>query len=630
MKVLTITAFIIAAALCVAPANALDDLVELRSKYKQAKLARDSGRTTEYRSLKEELREYPLFVYLEYHEAIARLSSHTPDRALEIKERLSESVLSEEFFQRWLDAQAKAGRWQTYTTYYIPSTDAAEQCRYLNALNRIGQRELALSLVPSLWIVGVSQPKECDPIFGTWINNGNVTPEIAWQRLQLAVAEDSLVLARYLMRFFPPAERSRAQLLYDVHVRPGLVKNIRRFSDDEWGRKALVHGLREFAIDNGIESRELWDEYHPQFSFDDETILQTDSHLAFWAAREGQLVLPINQEFDAQTIERVADAAMALEQWHWAHQWLEQYPDAQQSSYKWRFWSSILKLKLGREEAQSSLEDLATERTYYGFLAADELGLPIQLNGFVWPNPKEQREKYLQDPRIARIFELYALGDQASAKKEWRWLLPQIDQDAKSWIAHEIANIGWTYDAIQAAFSADAFDLIDARFPILYMDAFKRNAHMTNISLPVLLAITRQESAFNANAVSPVGARGLMQLMLPTARRTASNIRTGRPSPTSLLDPATNIYLGSHHFVELLEEFHDNRVLAFAAYNAGSHRVREWIKNSRGMDTRVWIETIPFGETRNYVKNVIAFTQVYSQILDIPVPVLEDHERTIP
>ncbi len=630
MKALAVSGCFLALLLCAPYGNAQQDLVELRDKYKQAKIARDSGRTTEYRRLKDELQGYPLYVYLEYQEALVRLSSHTPERALEIRDSLSESVLSDEFFRRWLDAKAKAGKWQTYTQYHIPSNDAAEQCRYLHALHRIGQTDKAMSLVPTLWIVGVSQPKECDPIFGTWISNGNVTSEIAWQRLQLAVKEDSLVLARYLMRFFPAADRSRAQLLYDVHVRPGLVKNIRRFSDDDWGRTALVHGLREFAIDNGIEARELWNEYRSQFSFSDETLLSTDNYLAFWAAREGQLIRPVNQDFNAQTIERIADTAMALEQWQWAHQWLEQYPDAEQSQYKWRFWSSILKLKLGREEARSELETLATQRTYYGFLAADELGLPIQLNGFSWPNPQEQREKYLGDPRIARIFELYALGDQASAKKEWRWLLPQIDQDAKSWIAHEIANIGWTYDAIQAAFSADALDLIDARFPMLYIDAFKRNAHMTNVSLPVLLAITRQESAFNANAVSPVGARGLMQLMLPTARRTASNIRARRPSPASLLDPATNIYLGSHHFVELLDEFHDNRVLAFAAYNAGSHRVKEWIKNASGMDTRVWIETIPFAETRNYVKSVIAFTQVYSQILDIPVPVLADHERTIP
>ena len=96
-----------------------------------------------------------------------------------------------------------------------------------------------------------------------------------------------------------------------------------------------------------------------------------------------------------------------------------------------------------------------------------------------------------------------------------------------------------------------------------------------------------------------------------------------------MLNPSTNIYIGSHHLLELIEEF-DSHVLAYAAYNAGSHRVDQWIKDASGMDIRVWIETIPFHETRNYVKNVIAFAQVYGQILNIPVPVLAENETVVP
>ncbi|MCY3883479.1 MAG: transglycosylase SLT domain-containing protein [Gammaproteobacteria bacterium] len=606
-----------------------DELIDLRQKYKQAKHARDSGRIREFERLKSELTDYPLYEYLVYQDGVRRLSLHSPEQALNIKAKLANSVLSDVFFQRWLNAQAKAGRWSTYTEYYVPSSNPIEQCRYAQALHRIGETKKAMSLVRDLWIVGVSQPKECDPIFATWISNGNVTFRVAWQRLQLAVKENSRVLARYLMRFFDKSDRTKAQLLYDVHVRPNLVRDSKRFANDEWGRVALAHGLREFAKDEGKKALDLWNQYRTQYDFGSGDQSELDNELSFWAARDGVLIRPVDPNFSASTIERIADTAMAQHDWELAYEWLSVYPEEDRMNYKWRFWWGIANLSLGKIEALSILEELAGLRTYYGFLAAQQLGLPVQLNGHVWDNPRDKRLEYMADKRIARIFELYAVGDEASAKKEWQWLLPQVDQDAQAWIAHEIANIGWTYDAIQAAFSADALDLIDARFPMLYLDEFKRNAHMTNIRLPILLAIARQESAFNARAISPVGARGLMQLMLPTARRTANNIRAPRPSSSSLLDPTTNIYIGSHHLLELIEEF-DNHVLAYAAYNAGSHRVDQWIKDAKGMDTRVWIETIPFHETRNYVKNVISFTQVYGQILNIPVPVLAEHESVVP
>ncbi|MXW55071.1 MAG: hypothetical protein F4Z66_14145, partial [Gammaproteobacteria bacterium] len=242
-----------------------DELIDLRQKYKQAKHARDSGRIREFERLKEELREYPLYEYLVYQDGVRRLSLHSAEQAMSIRDQLKNSVLSEEFFQRWLNAQAKAGRWSTYTQHYTPSGDPIDQCKYVHALHRIGQTDKAMSLVPDLWNVGVSQPKECDPIFGTWISNGNVTFDIAWQRLQLAVQENSRVLARYLMRFFNQSDRSKAQLLYDVHVRPSLVRDKRRFADNEWGRVALAHGLREYAKDEGRKARELWAEYRMQY-----------------------------------------------------------------------------------------------------------------------------------------------------------------------------------------------------------------------------------------------------------------------------------------------------------------------------------------------------------------------------
>jgi soluble lytic murein transglycosylase len=143
------------------------------------------------------------------------------------------------------------------------------------------------------------------------------------------------------------------------------------------------------------------------------------------------------------------------------------------------------------------------------------------------------------------------------------------------------------------------------------------------------MAVARQESAFDPRARSGANALGLMQLLHPTATLVASRIGIAALSITDLYDPGVNVELGGHHLARLLARYGNRRPLAAAAYNAGEHRVDRWLRERNGMPMDVWIETIPFRETRDYVKNVLAFTQVYGQLLDRPGPMLESNETSL-
>ena len=610
---------------------AATDLDAQRDLYKQAKSALKAGRDGTFLQLKNKLTDYPLYPYLLYNEALKQLSSLSPDDAIQLRSKLAGSVLEDEFFRRWLDTQARRKRWQIYVDHFEPTTNATRQCTYLRALFRLGHENEALAGVPELWTVGVSQPKVCDPIFDVWINRGNLNSDIAWNRLQLAVQARSTILARYLLRFFPRTEQPTARLLFDVYRRPSIVRNVSRFTDDARGRYAFSFGLLRYARDDASKALALWQEHQDEFEFDEQLAIRTENELAFWAARHGVVLATVNPEYTYETIERVADAAIAKREWNIAYEWLNSVDDTERYRYKWRYWFAKSSQETGNDGARELLEELASERTYYGFLAAKEIDVPLRMNARNSIELEQEGDKFLSDVRIARIFELYKLGEEDSAKEEWSWLLPRLeDEEAKHWIPYQIGQIGHPNHAILAAFRADAVDLVETRFPILYVDEFDRHAEKTDIDLTVLLALARQESAFNPKAISPVGARGLMQLMPATARRTARNIRVPQPSLVGLLYAPTNIQIGTYHFRELLDEFDEHKVLAYAAYNAGSHRVKEWIKGASGMDTIAWIETIPFYETRNYVKNVLAFQQVYASLLDTPTPVLAPHEKTIP
>jgi soluble lytic murein transglycosylase len=190
-------------------------------------------------------------------------------------------------------------------------------------------------------------------------------------------------------------------------------------------------------------------------------------------------------------------------------------------------------------------------------------------------------------------------------------------------------NIGDLSLAIRSANLAEAMDDLVLRFPIAFSADFNSAAHKQDIAPALLRAVARQESAYQTNARSPVGARGLMQLMPATAKLVTKRARLPSSYTNELNDPKVNIQLGSYHLAWLIERFDGQRPLAIAAYNAGEHRVDRWIKNKTLTPTDVWIETIPFRETRNYVKNVLAFAFVYNQLLDTPTAILSPKEQTI-
>lgn len=608
------------------------ELETQRANYQKAKAALSQNRLSEYEKLKSTLESYPLIVYLHYREGLRNIGYLKPEEAAAIREKLQGSYLYDEFHKKWLEVQIKRNRWAIYAEYFEPNDDVIANCHYLRALYRTGEKEQAMAMVPDFWVVGISQPDECDPIFDSWLNEGYLTSDLLWKRITLAVQQDSNILARYLLRFFSTTERPLAELLLKVDKKPSIVQNPHQFSNTVRGREVLAYGLVKFAQSESLEAWSLWDEYQTLFDFDEVSFNETSSDLAFWATRDGKLIDEINPDFSEATKLRIADTAIAHRKWSLALKWLDNCSSKTKEDYKWKFWYAIVSRRVGNLEPTELLEELALERTYYGFLAADHLNLPKQLNEHNWTDFDSQQATHRRDSRILRVLELYEIGESKSAKKEWSWLIPQLEPDAKRWLAYAVGRFKHPHHAIELAYRAEAADLVTTRFPISNRTQYERHTTKINVPLPVLLAITRQESAFNPAAISPVGARGLMQLMPGTARRTARDIRVPIPSLQEILYPPVNIQIGSYHFRELLDEFDDHTILALAAYNAGSTRVHRWIKEQEatGMDTRIWIETIPFHETRSYVKNVLAYIQVYSLLLDEPVPMFADHEKQIP
>jgi soluble lytic murein transglycosylase len=209
-------------------------------------------------------------------------------------------------------------------------------------------------------------------------------------------------------------------------------------------------------------------------------------------------------------------------------------------------------------------------------------------------------------------------------------LVPKLAPDEQARASHLALQMGWISQGIRIANTAKLRDHLDLRFPRVYARDFQHISYVTTVPHSFLISVARQESALDPKARSSANARGLMQLLHSTATDVARRSGLSTPSVVDLYTPQVNIEIAGHHLAELLVRYHNARPLAAAAYNAGQSRVNRWIKGASGMPMDIWIETIPFRETRNYVKNVLAFSQVYGQLLEQPTPMLHAHEAAVP
>ena len=262
------------------------------------------------------------------------------------------------------------------------------------------------------------------------------------------------------------------------------------------------------------------------------------------------------------------------------------------------------------EAPVTTLNGLASERSFYGFIASQKLKKPLELNNNNSKLSDTALEKVATHPGIVRARELYLIGESIDARREWHHAIKNMSSEERGYAAH-LANIwGWHHQAIIAAARSDDRDNLDLRFPRAYPDIVAAKAQQHGVESEWIYSLIRQESAFAPTARSPAGALGMMQLMPSTAKQVSRKLGLNF-NTHSLLDPENNILLGTQYLSDLLQRFEGNIVLATAAYNAGPNRAKRWQPESSPMAGDIWIETIPIHETREYVKNILTYQAIY-------------------
>ncbi len=604
-------------------------LSEQRYNYNLAKSAFRAGDMDEYRHYYELLGDYPLVPYLDYSALRAQLSDMSYDAVDAFFTKYPGSFLATRLRQTWLSQLAAQDEWQAFVRYYRAEVATTEhECQYIYARVQNGD-ENALQQTARLWDVGESQPKACDPLFNQWRASDFLTQELIWSRFSKAMQQRNRGLGRYLAAMLKDDYQKMAQLYLRVDHQPSLIMKHNEFRhQNPLIQPVIAHGIRRLARTRADLAQKHWELYEAQQLFSEDLSRDTKVHLVRYLTRQGhqaqaeQLLQNSAALRQTDVVEELLREALRELDWQAVERRVQMLPEEEQASDRWRYWRAraIGELKLAVEgfpEPAQVYESLAENRSFYGFLAADLLDLDYALEDV----PVEVRPEALKTtaelPGMARAKELWLTGNYAEARAEWMFTtrtMSKTDLVSAGQLAREW---GWYNKGIHAMIAGDLWDHLAIRFPLAYQEEVTRVAQDMQLDATLIYAIARQESAFAEDARSPSGARGLMQLMPSTAAQIAR--RNGvKHSVTDLYNPEHNILLGSRYFNTLLERFNNNRILATAAYNAGPHRVSNWISNTgkeRPFD--VWIETIPYRETRGYVQNVLSFSVIYGYRLGL-------------
>ena len=602
------------------------------ARFKQAYLAAKAGGKRPA-PLPNGLEKHLLFPYLQFESLRQRLPSLPVAEVETFLANNKGTYLEARLQDAWLRQLGRANQWALYDRFYRPSTDADLACIALFAKLKLGSLTEMTRAARLLWLSSRSQSAACEPVFEALRENGLLDQPLILERFWLAVRENRLQFAAHLLHTYAGGDARFKQLVDSVSRRPREAGNLPALQPDSALNRALTgFAVAQLAPHDAERARSLWLGRSKTQSFTTAERAAVARLLAIHAtAQKAPSALAALDEIpgtdDDEQLERIRlREALRLRDWQRVLRWTAGKGATSSSGLRLAYWRARAQEALGqREEAKAGFTALASQRDYYGFLAADRLGTHYALNDRpIKPDSREVKGvQAVVGIRRAQAFDRLGFSDEAD--REWQWTVNQLARREVEVAARLAQDWGWLDRAIWALTRIEAYDDLEIRFPVLFKSPVTAAARQNDLSPARIFSIIRIESAFMVNAKSPVGALGLMQLMPATGKETAKRLGLRLRKPTELLDPERNILLGSAYLRQVVQQFDGNFALAAAAYNAGATRVKSWLPPRGCMPADLWVDTIPFAETEAYVRRALYYTAIYEYRLGMPMNSLGDH-----
>jgi len=592
-------------------------LLQQRADFKIAWRAASRGDMVTLAPYLETLKDYPLLPYLRYAYLEATLDKQ-PDELVEQWLDANRALpIAAELRQEWVISLAQRQDWDAVLANERYEVTLAQRCAVVSAHVLGGDGVASWSTAAQrLWLKPNVPQEVCQPLFDYLDAHGLITPDMRRKRVADALENRDFVTAAALTPSLGSADRGWAEQWLAMAADPATVLKDIQVPDEPRYQEMLLSGMKLLARKDPDAARHRWAELSQRYHFKHDDARDMRTLLAMqqaWHLTPDALadLKSVHDSVDPQIPEWRARLALR------AGNWAEALKDIdalgwQNRKTEWRYWRARAEEQLGQKGAARTIyRQLAKTPDYYGFLSADRLDLDYRIVEQA-SRPSDGVIGRLEgQPGFVRARELVYAGLYPQADAEWALATRPLSAASRCQAALMAQRWGWYARVIPTLTTGGCWQDLSLIYPIAFQETLAPAAKHLALDLSWIYGLIRQESVFKPNAVSHVGALGLMQLMPDTGRKVSARIGLTLDSPRALLDPNTNLTVGSNYLSSLLQHFSGSEPLATAAYNAGEERVNDWRPDAGSLSADVWIDTIPYTQTRNYVQRVMAHTVMF-------------------
>ncbi len=624
MKISLLAMVILIASFCIS-ANAAGDqsdeaFLRARSLYQQRQL-------NELIQIADKLdaEKYPLSPYLRYWQLLLSLNQAQDADFERFLQQYADTPFAEKITVEWMKQLAKRQQWDQFFQIYqqYPKQDATLACLALSG--RIAQNDnLALLEAREIWQEQHDWPSVCSPIFDAMQQNQLLTQEDIWKKLRSTLREQQLTTAKMVLSRLSAISVSQQKKFEQYTQSPQMILKHPNKPETRLERELAIYALARMAKRDWGQTQKILAKI--QSGLDAEQLGYLDTRLAVAAAfRLDDAAFAMFEKLDAKASETLklddqalawkVRAALRVKRWDSVITTIVEMPKKMQEEAAWRYWlARAYQEKRENAKANQLWLGLAKERNFYGVLAQEELGELIRAPAQQYVPNQADLDNAKLIPGLQRAIELDRLGLRWESRAEWSYAISTMS-DQQLLAAAELAmRQGWLDVAINTAEKTQQLHNDNLRYPLPYRDVVENFSRTQQLDAAWVYGLSRQESRFNLNARSGVGASGMMQVMPATAIWIAKRNGWKDINANNLHQLDTNVKLGTYYLRYTLDSFSGQTPIATAAYNAGPSRVRAWI-TAQPIEGAIYAETIPLLETRLYVQKVMLNTYYYSQRL---------------
>lgn len=565
-----------------------------------------------------QLSNYVIPSYVDYYVLRTRIRSASAAEIQHFLRKYEGSAIADRLRNDWLLVLGFRRDWANFDQMlpaYIVNDDHQVKCYAL--LSKVEKQQRVASDARSL----ITSPKQygdgCYSLISALYEQGQFTDADLWAQMRIAAESSAMPLAKRLGKMLDVPEK---RLIEAIEKPSNLLK--KEPASDRLSRELFLMALGRAAKEDPEKAAAALQRYAGKLSANEKA--------QAWA----NIALPASQKLQSEALnywKRADNASFSLEAYQWRVRialregdWkmvkssIAAMPVSLKSLPAWVYWyGRALQTEGKKEEAQAMFASISDQLHFYGQLALEERGQKIGAPVLAKALTPEELAPITQNPNLQRALKFYSLNLRFEGTREWNWALRGMTE-RELLAAAEFARQNELLDRMVNTSDRTKGELdFNQRFPTPFNDTMYKATQSVGVDMAWVYGLIRQESRFATAAKSHMGATGLMQVMPNTAKWVAKKIGLSNYVPRQVNDVETNIALGTNYLNMVLTDLGGSQALASAAYNAGPGRPRAWRATlSRPVEGAIFAETIPFSETRDYVKNVLSNATYYAALLE--------------